>query len=619
MKRAAFLSFDWDFEIMAAYYEGMQAYLSEQDDVQLVIFNGFSQQPGFGPEEGALEVFELCDFGQYDGFILQGNRAWPPTMRQKVADEIRALGKPLISINYELPGAHSVGTNNYTAMLGLVRRVLADRECTKAAYVNGLATSWEAQARARAWRHACAEHNVQDTRFYQASWEMESARAAALEMLEHADDLPDVVFCCNDELAVGVQETLQAHGVRIPDDVMIAGFDNREIGLKASPRITTIDRDYVGIGRTAMDTLIRLMRGEEHPQAVSSDVRYVLAESCGYTDKAESKEDIVNELHSMDVALKRFYKVLTRFQPTVLNADSLSEILQECELYFGELQCPNAYLMINDGYLEYDAMRSLTSYGALSLLMAYHGADIQLVYDNKHIYARYLSRNILPPEVAMDGPVYVVYPLRHHTTCIGTVVTEGVSSLHKYGFMTIILTLLSSAIESTRKKEMLQSANARLDDFSVHDQLTGLFNRFGLDRYGPTVYGHLLRDFNEAQFIFVDVDNLKQINDVYGHVVGDQALQDTADIILRATRDENAFAMRYGGDEFLLICRRNLVPKLEAELQMLRDNSDRPYQLSLSIGRYQAFSSDRLSVTEAVKRADAQMYKMKQARRTWRR
>ena len=615
MKRVAFLSYDWDFEVISAYYEGMRDYLEQRDDVQLVIFNAFGQFSNYEPEEGSCELFSLCDLTAFDGFVIQGNRCWPPAARQKVADEMRALGKPVVSVNYELEGTTCVGTNNHEAMQGLVSRVLADRGCTKPAFVNGLATSWEAQARSRGFRHACAARGLTDIRFYEGSWEKEAGISAAREMLETPDDLPDVVFCCNDDLAVGVQETLQAHGVRVPEDVLVAGFDNREISLKATPRITTVDRDYAGIGRTALEVLVRLMDGEALPDQLAAGVRYVLAESCGYLEGAETKEELAGDLSSVNAALRHFCQALTRFQPAVLNADTLSEILHVCEHYLGEVDCKDVYLTINDNYLEYDAVRTVTSYGAFSLLMAHSGADINLVYDNQHIYARYLARTILPPEVPMDGRVYMVFPLRHHTTCIGTLVTEGVSPLMRYGFLTVILTLLSSSIESVRKKEQLQAVNARLDDLYVRDRLTGLFNRFGLDRFGAIAYEHLLRDFDEAQFIFVDVDNMKDINDTCGHEIGDQALRDTADIIQRAMRDENAFAMRYGGDEFLLICRRNLIPKLENEVEMLRTNTRRPYDLSLSMGRYQVFASDHLTMGEAVQRADARMYLVKQARR----
>ena len=619
MKKTAFLSFDWDYEIMSAYYRGMEAYLASRDDVQLVIFNAFGQYANYEPEEGAFEVFSLCDLESYDGFVIQGNRTWPPRMRQAVVDEIVALGKPVVSINYELRGACTVGTDNYEAMYGLIDRVLSDRPCHTTAFVNGLVTSGEAAARAQAYHDACIAHDIEDERFYQANWQMEEGVRIARQMLEHEGGLPDVIFCCNDDLAVGVQETLQAHGVSIPEDVMVTGFDNREIGLRATPRITTVDRDYETIGRTAIKALLALMEGSTFERFQPSPAKYILAESCGYHNTTESKELMVESLYSMDNALRRFYHVLSRFQPAVLNADTLSEILHECETHFDEMSCRNVYLSINESYLDYDALRAVTTYGATSLLMAHGGEDIGLVYDFKHVYTRFITKQIIPLHVPMDHHVYMVYPLRQGTTCIGTLVTEGVSPILQYGFLTILLSLLSSSIESMRKKEMLQMVNSRLDDLYVRDQLTGLFNRFGLERFGRIAYEHLLRDFDEAQIIFVDIDNMKDINDTCGHEVGDQALQDTAGIILRAIRDENAFAMRYGGDEFLLIARRNLTKKLERELQILKEHAVRPYDLSLSIGALQVFSNDGCSVKEAIERADARMYEIKRARKSYRR
>lgn len=165
-------------------------------------------------------MFRLCNIRKYDGFLIQGNQAWPPELRQKFVDDAVALNKPVVSINYELKGAHYVGTNNYEAMYGLVRKVIADRKCTKPLFVNGLESSIEAQDRARAYRDVCAKMNVPDPRFHQASWEIEEGKATARMLMRNLDDLPDVAFCCNDDLAVGLQETLQAHGVRVPKETL---------------------------------------------------------------------------------------------------------------------------------------------------------------------------------------------------------------------------------------------------------------------------------------------------------------------------------------------------------------------------------------------------------------
>lgn len=101
MKRVAFLSFDWDHVIMSAYYEGMQSCVEERDDTALFIFSAYGEHEGPEAGEWALDLFALCDPSRFDGFLVQGNRTWPPEQRQRFVDGIRALGKPVVSLSYD--------------------------------------------------------------------------------------------------------------------------------------------------------------------------------------------------------------------------------------------------------------------------------------------------------------------------------------------------------------------------------------------------------------------------------------------------------------------------------------------------------------------------------------
>lgn len=600
---------------MSSYYQGMQARVDEATDVQLVIFNAFGQTANYKALPGAFEIFDLCELEHFDGFLIQGNRVWAPEARQQLADAIYALGKPLVSINYGLCHATSVGTDNYKAMYGLVTTVLTDQHRVRPAFINGFAGSGEAMARARGYRDACMACGITDARFYQGSWQMSEGVRIALQMLETPHDLPDVIFCCNDDLAVGVQQTLQEHGLRIPEDVMVAGFDNRENSQRAVPRITTVDRDFFGIGYVAMDTLLKLMDGAHPEPFVGSNVQYMLSPSCGYDQSAHYKDDIIESLYSMDYALKRFYEVLTRFQPAVLGANTMSELMRYCELYLPEMQCPKVCISVNSEYRSYDMSNTATSYGEEAALMAYYDQRTHMSHDDEHVYTTFRTRDLLPRQLPMGAGTYVVFSLHDQQTCIGTFITEGVSPIQKYGFIAFIVALLASSIESVRKKILLQTINEHLDDLYVHDHLTGLFNRFGLERFGTLAYDHILRDFGQVELIFIDVDRMKLINDVHGHEAGDQALKDTAQIIEYASRGENAFSMRFGGDEFLIICRRNLIPKMERALAQLNREVQRPYELSLSMGRVNVKAPEHLSMEEAVNRADMRMYEMKRERR----
>lgn len=459
MKRIAFLSFDWDYEIISEYYLGLQEQLRNRNDVQVVIFNAFGYfYARTKPKESSLKIFSLCRLEDYDGIIVQGNRTWPPAYRQQIVDRAVALGKPVASINYDLDGACAVGTDNYREEYELVRQVLSEKGRKRPAFVTGLKTSVESNDRERGFADACASLGITDTRIYKANWQIESGRAAAQRMLRRPQDLPDVVFCCNDDLAVGVQETLQAAGAQVPDDVMITGFDNRSVGKHTSPRITTVDRDYRGIAAVALDAVVRLIDGEKMPEQVFSPAQRILSESCGYVS-ADSTNELANDAQSD--AVKHYYELLGEFQTAMLDAEELYSALENCERFARELDCPNTFASINDSYLYPRDAEDTTEYGRTSSLVARSGPALTLACDANHVYTTFETRDLLPPEVALDGGLYMVSPLRRNDDCVGMLVTEGVPSIVSHGFFALFLNILSAAIDAVRTAQILREVLAR--------------------------------------------------------------------------------------------------------------------------------------------------------------
>ena len=456
MRRAAFLSYDWNYNIITDLYRGAGISAREHADTQLFIFSAFGEDGKSSPETGAFEIFRLCNPEDYDGFIIQGNRAWPPAMRQETVQRLRKFGKPVVSVNYELEDTVYAGTDNYEAMYGLVRRVLKESRCRRPAFVNGLETSIEAQQRSKGFFDACKEAGFEKPDFYQASWQIEEGVRTAREMLRDRSNIPDMIFCCNDDLAAGVQETLQNAGIHIPEDVRITGFDNREHSLRSQPRITTVDRDYLTIGYNAMKTLCDLMDGKDVPAAVYSPVRYVFSESAGMQNTTETIESIRSVYYSIDKAMRQFYETLIRFQPAVLKADTLPEILSVCEEYFPQLKLPAVYLVLNNDFLSDQSGTAPVGYGSRSSLAGCAGGCPQLAPN--HIYGEFDTRELLPQNIRMNASMYIIYPLRDEGTCIGYFITEGISPSMKYGFLTVILTLVSAAVQNVRRKELLQNS-----------------------------------------------------------------------------------------------------------------------------------------------------------------
>ncbi|HEY9295802.1 MAG TPA: GGDEF domain-containing protein, partial [Phormidium sp.] len=116
--------------------------------------------------------------------------------------------------------------------------------------------------------------------------------------------------------------------------------------------------------------------------------------------------------------------------------------------------------------------------------------------------------------------------------------------------------------------------------------------------------------------LFIDLDGLKQINDNLGHEIGDRAIVDAARILQQSCRDEDIIA-RLGGDEFVILATSDLDnaetirDRLQANIASFNQKSDRPYQLSMSIGIQCSLPQDNVALETLLAQADELMYTQK--------
>ena len=98
--------------------------------------------------------------------------------------------------------------------------------------------------------------------------------AAAMEQLLGLPRRPDAVFCYNDLLAIGAMRTILSHGLRIPEDIAVAGFDDIEEARYSFPSLTTISPDKQQIARLAVARLIERLDGTPpSPPPITSRIR----------------------------------------------------------------------------------------------------------------------------------------------------------------------------------------------------------------------------------------------------------------------------------------------------------------------------------------------------------
>lgn len=161
------------------------------------------------------------------------------------------------------------------------------------------------------------------------------------------------------------------------------------------------------------------------------------------------------------------------------------------------------------------------------------------------------------------------------------------------------------------------------NDSMTTDSLTGLNNRRCLENFlqselnaGPSPTG--------LTGLMIDIDDFKSINDTYGHMTGDRALEDTAFVLLSSVRRDD-FAARYAGDEFVIIIRspneadgERIAARLHDNIAALNATGRNKYTLSLSIGVYSIAKDEKTKPELFLSGMDERMYTVKTAKKVGR-
>ena len=173
---------------------------------------------------------------------------------------------------------------------------------------------------------------------------------------------------------------------------------------------------------------------------------------------------------------------------------------------------------------------------------------------------------------------------------------------------------LQVAIDQRKKSE------EALETLSLKDDLTGLYNRRGFFLLAQQGLKAAQRMGKGMLLIFGDLDNLKGINDTFGHKEGDQALVDTSEILKETFRESDIIA-RIGGDEFVVLAMNSLETSTEKLInrfkQVLKDHyfkTKRAHKLSMSLGIASFDPQNPCSTDALLAQADKLMYENKQKR-----
>lgn len=191
-------------------------------------------------------------------------------------------------------------------------------------------------------------------------------------------------------------------------------------------------------------------------------------------------------------------------------------------------------------------------------------------------------------------------------------------SRNKNSFSEVHLKLLKLLLEHTFEALKRIQLEEELRDQAIRDPLTHAFNRFYLYKILEREKKLAKSEHRKLAFLMFDINNLKKINDNYGHRIGDNVIQIVSSIITKE-KDNDDILIRYGGDEFLLVIQQPKNDLEEMENRILARNSkwnedisDFDFKITFAIGSITWDSKDNKSLEDILINVDERMYINKQ-------
>jgi diguanylate cyclase (GGDEF)-like protein len=236
------------------------------------------------------------------------------------------------------------------------------------------------------------------------------------------------------------------------------------------------------------------------------------------------------------------------------------------------------------------------------------------------VFSIFLGRGIASGIARILGPVILILPFLREIAR-QRMVRSQIFSEH---YATAILASLGAAVSFVFLMFLvwyIKGMEAEINDLSLRDELTGLYNLRGFKILADQALRLAQRSQVPFSVLFVDLDNLKQINDIHGHGVGSAALSETAEL-LRETFRETDVLGRVGGDEFA-VAGRFSGPAVPIAVQRLRRasaerNSSAGHEvaLSFSIGQVTSTPAEHESLDALLAKADKSMYEDKRRKKS---
>ena len=257
---------------------------ARQVGASLLCFTGGSPGTDGGVPHPRNRIYDIIGPENVDAIILSAGTLESGLGAERLERFLhRFVGIPVVSIGIAMHGVPSVVLDNAEGMQRLVTHMIEAHGCKRIAFVRGPSTNDEAEARYRGYLGALLQAKLKPhpDLVVEGTFLPESGQKAIETLIDDRAANFDALVAANDDMALAAMRELGRRGIRTPQDVPVAGFDDDTPAQYAIPALTTVRQPLAAQALHAVKLALAQIQGTSLPGRVVLDTELVCRRSCG--------------------------------------------------------------------------------------------------------------------------------------------------------------------------------------------------------------------------------------------------------------------------------------------------------------------------------------------------
>ena len=620
----------------------------EENDVDLLnLVCGELRYQGKDASYQYVSITSLVRENLIDGVIFTSGTQMHHVSLEFFIDYVNLFNIPAtVNVSSLLPGIHSVVADGTKSFSDLVEYMIKNQNSKKILFMGVGSTSSEVVERTNAFYEVIEKCNIPKENIVQlnAHFDYPSAMQQLTQYYKETNSFDfDTIFALNDDMAFACIDFCQKIGLSVPNDVAVSGFDDLPRSSFSHLPLTTINQNLRLQGYTAAQMVIDLIDGKDVPYENHIPANVVLRESTNRIFYGRTPVD--RELFNIELDLllqkNKKYSVYewfvkrnqlydaTKFYTDIEQNMSLAQLKKILNRALPRFDINKIVIVMYETTVEksmpFDFFELPTK---AKVLTAYDKeSDYVLdIYDESYTFNP--QESLVPVELEQYiNKDMICISLFKGTIQYGYMIfNKGTADMTVYDILAkSISSLIASVFSYTVAQHEQQKWRERwikTDLMASTDELTGIKNRRYFFDIGTTTMTFAETVRQEGLVIFCDMDGLKNINDTYGHDVGDNAIKSEAQILVKNFRTNDVVA-RIAGDEFAIICHgisltdfNRIKKNIEKDCEKWRLENNSPFKLSISMGAQVYPSPDvGYDLEKLLSLADKTLYEIKKEKK----